>query len=283
MSCPCEDLKKETNVVSGCYTDSGGGQHAVLIHLEYLHCSSDPGKPGQLHAAYYTYADDPSFSHITLQSGETVQAGLCGSTAKEYDHHVRCHNKDGRPIIVVVSYDTTGIPTSQYFEIDGTPFTDLTELGSCGQRLETHEIVFCGDGKPVIQWFITDNGQVTGVGYWTDIFGAFISPPSVIVPGACAQAKSFLTHGEELNAGQSWSIPTFLAANPAASLRSVAMRQVSGYGKVSSDTGSIIGTTITQCMSWSVDDDENNNNLNSSVLEISCGSGVIHITAVYTT
>lgn len=146
-----------------------------------------PCCPPELPPAYTTTTETCAGT-VSVSVTQTVEAVIPAGTVirtrpceGEWDSLILCAPDDTR-VVAVVSYSLTGVPTTAYYNLDGTPYAgDPTLLVSCeGPELESDAQLWCDNGAQVTQWIVKSNGQPTGVSYWTDASGVVIPAP---VPG----------------------------------------------------------------------------------------------------
>lgn len=128
-------------------------------------------------------------AQLTVPDPNTVQlVRICpgGTGNPEFDTFTLCDPNDGRPIIVVVSYSTVGVPTATAYEATGVPYAGvITSLVSCSTSLESDAELMCDDAGSFIRWYVKNNGQPTGVTFDTDLTGAPYVPSGPVTLGPC--------------------------------------------------------------------------------------------------
>ncbi len=135
--------------------------------------------------------DAPSTQVII--NGTTEPLPVCVVGDKDFAEVYKCDANTGNTILIrtVLDHDTSAFVTT-YFDLvlgatwAGNPATDLTECQS--NALESDQIIGCDGGVAVTQWIVKDNGQPTGVVYYTDVTGAVVTPVAW-TPGACVTAE----------------------------------------------------------------------------------------------
>ena len=129
------------------------------------------------------------FSELRRISDKVVSCGQ-GTTVTEFDHTLLC--APGNVIVIsVVSYSATGVPTISYYNLDGTPYVG-PQPTRCSDTLESDAQLICVSGtSELLQWIVKDNGQPTGVVYYTDLTGAIVPAPGAgtFTFGPCSQTN----------------------------------------------------------------------------------------------
>lgn len=122
----------------------------------------------------------------TVPHPEAVQLVRMCEPETRWDSQILCQ-PDGEQVIAIITYDpTTGVPSTAYYNLDGTPFTgDTSTLFRCPSS-ELQPQLMCDDGTTFIRWIAIEDGAPTGEFIDTDATGAIYTPvspdPSV---GAC--------------------------------------------------------------------------------------------------
>lgn len=106
----------------------------------------------------------------------------------EFDHSLLCDPTTSAIVIATVSYSPTGVPTTTFYNLDGTPYVGLPPIRCSGVVLESDPIEGCASNVTYFQWVVKDNGQPTGTVYYTDTTGALVPAPLGFTIGACNQA-----------------------------------------------------------------------------------------------
>ena len=131
-----------------------------------------------------------------LPAGTVVYTKPCPGGV-EFDQSILCDDT-GAQVIVVVSYDNAGIPTAAFYNLDSSPYTgDTSTLRQCSTSLESDGMEWCFNGVNLTQWVVKDNGEPTGVVYWSDaVTGAVIAAPSgpTLVRGVCPLPNVEIPH-----------------------------------------------------------------------------------------
>lgn len=130
---------------------------------------------------------------LTVPDPNTVQLVRLCDPSGELDTLILCDPITGDRVIVVVSYSATGVPTATAYNLDGTPYLGvIADLIACsGPTLDSEPLEWCFNGANVTQWIITEDGEPTGVSFWTDATGAVIAAPAPgpnLVRGICVVA-----------------------------------------------------------------------------------------------
>lgn len=131
-------------------------------------------------------------SRVVL-SGSDRPIPVCIQGEKDFAEVYKCDVNTGNTILIrtVLDHDTNTYVTT-YFDLvlgavwAGSPATDLTECAS--NSLESDQVIGCDGGVQVVQWIVKDNGQPTGVVYYTDAAGAVVTPVAW-TPGDCPTAQ----------------------------------------------------------------------------------------------
>jgi hypothetical protein len=126
-------------------------------------------------------------------SGSTQPIPVCIQGEKDFAEVYKCDANTGNTILIrtVLDHDTNTYVTTYYDLVvgadwAGSPATDLTECTS--NALESDQVIGCDGGVQVVQWIVKDNGEPTGVVYYTDISGAIVTPVAW-TPGECPVAE----------------------------------------------------------------------------------------------
>lgn len=125
--------------------------------------------------------------------GVTAPIPVCIQGEKDFAEVYKCDANTGNTILIrtVLDHDTNTYVTTYYDLVvgadwAGSPATDLTECTS--NALESDQVIGCDGGVQVVQWIVKDNGEPTGVVYYTDISGAIVTPVAW-TPGECPVAE----------------------------------------------------------------------------------------------
>ena len=105
----------------------------------------------------------------------------------EFDHSLLCDPTTSAIVIATVSYSPTGVPTTTFYNLDGTPYVGLPPIRCSGVVLESDPIEGCASNVTYFQWVVKDNGQPTGTVYYTDLSGTVVGAPGAgtFTFGAC--------------------------------------------------------------------------------------------------
>jgi len=174
---------------SGCEPNTSV---ALPVKVDAVPCCEPPV------SAPITVTTDTCAATVDVDVSQVVQAVLASGTViytkkcpneTEFDTAILCDSVGGGQVVVVVTYSPAGIPTSTFYNLDGTPFTgDVGDLIVCSRDLESDQVEWCNNDADVTQWIIKENGVPTGTSYWTDAAGMVIPSPAAgptLVRGAC--------------------------------------------------------------------------------------------------
>jgi len=139
-----------------------------------------------------------------VQDAADVPLRVCISSSDvlEFDHTIMCEVSSGVPtgvkVLVVVTYDQAGVPTTTYTNLltgvawAGNP---ETELAACddGTDIELEKTAMCDSGTDFIRWYVIENGSPSGVYYDTDLTGAPYTITGVVSVGACFETNPIVT------------------------------------------------------------------------------------------
>lgn len=159
---------------------------------------------------------------LTVPDPNTVQlVRICpGGSANEFDVFTMCTDLGGvigQPVIVVVSYGTTGIPTVTLYTIAGLPFPGtVADLYPCANstQLESDAEQMCDDAGTFIRWYVKQNGVPTGATFDTDLTGAPYISSGPVNFGPCTGANPVGANTYLFQVDSAIPLSTPLAANP---------------------------------------------------------------------
>jgi hypothetical protein len=219
-----------------------------------------------------------------LPAGTVVYTKPCPGGG-EFDQSILCDDT-GAQVIVVVSYDNAGIPTSAFYNLDSSPYTgDTSKLRQCSTSLESDGVEWCFNGVNLTQWVVKDNGEPTGVVYWADaVTGAVIAAPSgpTLVRGVCPLPNVEIPH--LIYMGRNTGIITMadiVGISGARHILSVTVKQMAGQGEIKADAGDAVPFDAGETWSWSASANNPLEFITTSLLSMDAGSGEQRITATY--
>lgn len=128
------------------------------------------------------------------------ELGACPAPA-EFDTSILCDPGTGDPVIVVTTYSGAGVPSSNAYNIDGTPYAgSIAALVICsGATIESDPREMCDSGVTTfIRWFVLDNGEPTGATFDTNVDGSPYTPTGTVTLGRCAVAEAQVVETSEL-------------------------------------------------------------------------------------
>lgn len=99
-----------------------------------------------------------------------------------FDPLLLCNPTDNSIVIGVFDEETTILV---YQNPDGTPYTGPTPVKCDDKELESDPIDYCANGVAYTKWVVKDNGEPTGVVFWTDETDAIVPAPTDAVKGDC--------------------------------------------------------------------------------------------------
>lgn len=115
----------------------------------------------------------------------SLRAAICanGGSNTDFDHTLLC-DPAGNIVIASVSYSSSGVPTTTFYNLNGTLYVGPTPV-RCSDTLESDPIEGCASGVTYFQWVVKNNGQPTGTVYYTDTTGVLVPAPIGFTIGAC--------------------------------------------------------------------------------------------------
>ena len=129
----------------------------------------------------------------TIPHPDAVQRVEICNPPKDFQSQVLCL-PDGEQVISVTTVDpNTGIPSTNYYNFDGTPFTgDPSELFRCPEGGSLVPQVMCDEGSTnFIRWYITSDDEVSG-SFDTNLVGLPYTPTGSVTLGACGTSEPFI-------------------------------------------------------------------------------------------
>lgn len=201
-----------------------------------------------------------------VQHADDVPLRVCitSSDVLEFDHTIMCEVSSGVPtgakVLVVVTYDQSGVPTKTYTDLaTGLAWTGdpATELAACddGTDIELEKTQMCDDGTDFIRWYVLENRSPSGVYYDTDLTGASYTPTSSISVGACFETNPIVTTPDGITV--TGVTPT---SAPTSKVKSITVTALIENVTVTTTSGSIL-VTQGSSFSWG---EGNQNDLDAS-------------------
>ena len=166
--------------VTGCYTDAEG----VSVPVEIIRYS-DGTTPVIYNLGTGDRIANPvgEFSQNCCDCDSGDEGGVTATS------QILC-DPDGAQVVAVITVDSaTGIPTTAYFNLDGTVNEgDTSLLTVCeGASLESDPKAMCDDGATnFIRWFVLENGEPTGATFDTDLTGQLYTVTGAVSIGLCS-------------------------------------------------------------------------------------------------
>jgi hypothetical protein len=97
---------------------------------------------------------------------------------------IRCNPSDNSVVIGAWNYDgTTWI--LDWFNVDGSPYVGSAPVQCSDTEYESDSIDICVGGQDWVQWSVKNDGEPTGVTFYTNMLGALQPAPSSFTKGKC--------------------------------------------------------------------------------------------------
>lgn len=126
----------------------------------------------------------------------TISCNTATAPTADFDKTVLCDINTGAKIVLVTSYSAIGVPTTNAFNLNGTPYAGniTTDLQECEPSLESDGQQICVSGNSqLIQWVVKSGGQPTGTVYYTNLSGVIVAAPTAgtFTFGDCIQSSIY--------------------------------------------------------------------------------------------
>lgn len=135
---------------------------------------------------------EPQEVVINSDCDNPVFVTICQNDAGEFDPILLCDEATGLPVIAIVTYSETGIPTTALYNLDGSAFTG-TPAKCSSDDLELSKNPFCIDGVDFVRVDVVDPENTTAPvssSFWQDITGAVVGDPTIgateVKAGTCS-------------------------------------------------------------------------------------------------
>jgi hypothetical protein len=121
-----------------------------------------------------------------IPAGTVIYTKKCPSDS-EFDTVTLCTpGNNPLPIFLVMSYSSTGLPTSTAYNADGTIYVgSVSALVPCGANSESDPLEMCDNTTPFIRWVVKNNGAPTGTTFDTTLTGTPYTPSGIVLQGRC--------------------------------------------------------------------------------------------------
>jgi hypothetical protein len=209
---------------------------------------------------------------------------ICPPSPKVFDREmvVMCAPDGTKVAIQNVTAEDAPLGTAPTFEawtLNGAPYVgSITALTDCGTEkvdISTGED-YCAAGVNYTRVDFIDTTTLLPIGsIWLDDNGTPVGQPAGAAKGLCAIQAFDLIYLER-NGGVV-KMADIVAATGATKITSVTVKQISGRGTITGDTGSGVPLDTEESWSWG-----NNNSLINAQLVMDASGGEQRITAIYT-
>jgi hypothetical protein len=182
---------------------------------------------------------------------------------------------------VLLQYDETTIPptllSAWNLNTNSAYVGAIASLSDCGaEKIDLRSTDYCAAGTNYTRVDFIDTTTLLPIGsIWLDDSGQPTAQPIGAVKGVCSTQAFDLIYLER-NGGVV-KMADIVAATGATKITSVTVKQISGRGTISSDSGSGVPIDANESWSWG-----NNNSLINAQLVMDASSGEQRITAIYT-
>lgn len=229
----------------------------------------------------------------TVPHPDAVQkVQLCNASGFDREKQLLCDPATGAGVWVVTLWPSDAVPgtlpTVEAYTQSGAAYTGaISALTRCNsEKLDIGEAeFFCANGQTLTRttaWDVSGAAPVAVSSVWQDLSGAVVAAPAAatLASGACAierQVKIYL----ERNGGVI-SMADIVAAVGTSRVQAVTVKQISGRGTVSADSGSGVPIDAGEVWSWSaISGAEALDLIGDSQLAFDAGTGEQRISATY--
>lgn len=99
---------------------------------------------------------------------------------------IRCNPSDNS--VVIGAWNYNGVTwILDWFNVDGTPYIGLPPVQCSDTEFESDAIDICVAGEDWVQWTVKNDGEPTGVNFYTNMLGVVQPAPVSFTKGKCAR------------------------------------------------------------------------------------------------